>query len=103
MSNQIDISKESYHQTVWRRFRRHKLAMISLICVGVMGLVALFATVIAPYDPEAILGAFSAPPSLKHWLGTDQIGRDVLSRLLYGMRVSILVGLVTTLISRRSE
>ncbi len=99
MSKQIDIAKESYLQTVWRRFRKHKLAMASLICVGIMGLIALLAPVIAPYDPEAILGAFSAPPSLEHWLGTDQIGRDVLSRLLYGMRVSILVGLVTTLIS----
>lgn len=99
MSNRIDITKERYHQTVWRRFRKHKLAMASLICVGILGVVALLAPVIAPYDPEAILGEFSAPPSIKHWLGTDQIGRDVLSRLLYGMRVSILVGLVTTLIS----
>lgn len=95
----MDISKEKYAQTVWRRFRKHKLAMASLICVSVLGVVALLAPWIAPYDPEAIGSAFSATPSFEHWLGTDQIGRDVLSRLLYGMRVSILVGLVTTVIS----
>lgn len=99
MGKKIDITKEKYLQTVWRRFRKHKLAMASLICVGVLGILALLAPVVAPYDPEAILGSFSAPPSVKHLLGTDQIGRDVLSRLLYGMRVSILVGVVTTLIS----
>ena len=99
MNNKIDISKEKYAQTVWRRFRKHKLAMVSLVCVVVLSLLALLAPVIAPYDPEAINSSFSAAPSLKHWLGTDQIGRDILSRLLYGMRVSILVGIVTTLIS----
>ena len=99
MNKNIDITKEKYLQTVWRRFRKHKLAMASLICVGVLGILALLAPVVAPYDPEAILGSFSVPPSVKHLLGTDQIGRDVLSRLLYGMRVSILVGIVTTLIS----
>ena len=99
MSNKIDISKEKYTQTVWRRFRKHKLAMASLICVAVLGTLALLAPWIAPYDPEAIGSAFSAAPSIEHWLGTDQIGRDVLSRLLYGMRVSILVGIVTTFIS----
>lgn len=99
MSNKIDISKEKYAQTVWRRFRKHKLAMASLICVAVLGVLSLLAPWIAPYDPEAIGGAFSAAPSAEHWLGTDQIGRDVLSRLLYGMRVSILVGIVTTFIS----
>lgn len=98
-SKQIDISKEKYAQTVWRRFRKHRLAMASLVCVSVLGLVAILAPWIAPYDPEAIGGAFSAAPSFEHLLGTDQIGRDVLSRLLYGMRVSILVGIVTTMIS----
>jgi peptide/nickel transport system permease protein len=70
-----------------------------MVCVFVLALLALLAPVIAPYDPEAIVGSFSAAPSAENLLGTDQIGRDVLSRLLYGMRVSILVGIVTTLIS----
>jgi len=97
--NHADIVTESYLQTVWRRFRRHKLGMISLVVVLVLGLLALLAPVIAPYDPTAISGSFAAPPSAEHWLGTDQIGRDVLSRLLYGMRVSLLVGIMATLIS----
>ena len=99
MNKKIDITKEKYLQTVWRRFRKHKLAMVSMVCVFILALLALLAPVIAPYDPEAIVGSFSAAPSSKNLLGTDQIGRDVLSRLLYGMRVSILVGIVTTLIS----
>jgi len=99
MNQKIDITKEKYLQTVWRRFRKHKLAMFSLICVIILGVVALLAPVIAPYDPEELVGSFSAAPSAEHLLGTDQIGRDVLSRLLYGMRVSILVGIVTTLLS----
>lgn len=99
MKNKIDISKESYAQTVWRRFRKHKLAIGSLICIAILGLASLLAPWIAPYAPEAIVGSFSAPPSAKFWLGTDQIGRDVFSRLLYGMRISVLVGIVTTMIS----
>ncbi len=54
---------------------------------------------IAPYDPNAIVGPFSGAPTLQNWLGTDQIGRDVLSRLLYAMRISLLVGALATLIS----
>ena len=99
MNKKIDITKEKYLQTVWRRFRKHKLAMASLMCVAVLGLLAFLAPIVAPYDPEAIMGSFSAAPTAKHLLGTDQIGRDVLSRLLYGMRVSILVGIVTTALS----
>lgn len=90
---------ESYGQMVWRRFRRHKLAMVSLIILLIMGLAALLAPVIAPYDPTKIVGPFGGAPSGEFWLGTDQIGRDVFSRLLYGMRVSLLVGIMATLIS----
>ena len=95
----VDIMNESYLQTVWRRFKRHKLGVFSLIVVIILGLAALFAPLIAPYDPNAISGAFAAPPNAEHWLGTDQIGRDILSRLLFGMRVSLLVGIMATLIS----
>ena len=83
-----DIISESYLQTVFRRFRRHHLAMASLVVLVVLGGAALFAPLLAPYDPDAII-----------LLGTDQIGRDVLSRLLYAMRISLLVGIMATLIS----
>ncbi|MBQ7795556.1 MAG: ABC transporter permease [Lachnospiraceae bacterium] len=97
--NTIDITNESYLQTVFRRFRRHRLAMFSLVVLLVLGGAALLAPIIAPYDPEALAGPFAAPPSAEFLLGTDQIGRDVLSRLLYGMRISLLVGIMATLIS----
>lgn len=91
--------KESYWKNVWKRFRKHRLASISLIIVFVITAAAVFAPVLAPYDPEEIAGAFGAAPSKEFWLGTDQIGRDVLSRLLYATRVSLLVGVLATLIS----
>lgn len=73
--------------------------MISLIVFIILGLAALFAPVLAPYDPNEIAGSFSGAPSREFFLGTDQIGRDVLSRLLYAMRISLLVGIMATLIS----
>ena len=94
-----DIVSESYLQTVFRRFKRHKLALISLVLVVILGLAALFAPIIAPYDPNEMAGPFSGAPGKGFLLGTDQIGRDVFSRLLYAMRISLLVGIMATLIS----
>lgn len=90
---------ETYVQTVWRRFCRHKLAMVSLVILFLMCGAAVFAPILAPYDPTKIVGPFGGAPSGEFWLGTDAIGRDVLSRLLYGMRVSLTVGVLATLIS----
>lgn len=94
----LNIS-ETYLQTIWRRFRRHKLAMVSLVILLLMCSAALLAPVIAPYDPTKIVGPFGGAPSSRFWLGTDSIGRDILSRLLYGTRVSLTVGVMATLIS----
>ena len=94
-----DIVSESYLQTVFRRFKRHKLALISLVIVVILGLAALFAPIIAPYDPNEMVGSVSGAPGKGFLLGTDQIGRDVFSRLLYAMRISLLVGIMATLIS----
>lgn len=99
MKKQNDITNESYRETVWRRFKRHRLGMAGLFVAALIGLAALLAPLIAPHDPEAIVGPFAAPPSLDFWLGTDQIGRDMLSRLLYATRVSLLVGILATAIS----
>lgn len=92
-------ANETYMQTVMRRFRAHHLAKISLVILVVIGLAALFAPVVAPYDPDAIVGTFSGAPCKEFILGTDQIGRDVFSRLLYATRISLLVGILATVIS----
>ncbi|MFI3168367.1 MAG: ABC transporter permease [Faecalibacterium sp.] len=90
---------ETYLQTVWRRFKRHRLAMVSCGVLAVVIIAALLAPWIAPYSPTEITGQFTAAPSSEHWLGTDAVGRDVLSRLLYATRVSLLVGVLTALVS----
>lgn len=76
-----------------QRFRRHKLGVAGAIALGVMALAALLAPLIAPYDPNAVTDSFGEGPSLRHWLGTDPIGRDMLSRLIYAARVSLAAGL----------
>jgi peptide/nickel transport system permease protein len=80
---------------VWRRFRRHRLALIGGSILILLVLMAIFAPLISPYDPYK--ASFREPllePSPAHWLGTDDLGRDLLSRLIYGSRVSLSVGLV---------
>jgi hypothetical protein len=87
---------ERYGHFIWKRFVRHKAGVVSLIILCVLALAAILAPIIAPYDPQAIAGDFSGVPNLKFLLGTDQIGRDVLSRLLFGARVSLFVGFLAT-------
>jgi peptide/nickel transport system permease protein len=79
----------------WARFRRNRLAMSGLVLVAGMVVVALAAPWLAPYDPNFIdLKEVLMPPSAEHLLGTDTLGRDVLSRIIFGSRVSLLVGFV---------
>lgn len=79
----------------WRAFRRNRVAVIGLIIITLMGLSALLAPYIAPYDPiEPHYTARLAPPSAEFLLGTDELGRDLLSRLLYGARISLVIGFV---------
>ncbi|WP_117237611.1 ABC transporter permease [Thermus sediminis] len=95
----------TFWRTFWRRFRRHRLAMASLAVIATLLLMALLAPWIAPYDPfaqprgEDLAERIFAPPSREHLLGTDDLGRDVLSRLMYGARVSLLVGFSVALSS----
>ncbi|HYO29520.1 MAG TPA: ABC transporter permease [Thermomicrobiales bacterium] len=85
---------ESIAAQIWRRFRQHRLAMFGLAVIGLLFLAAVLAPVIAPYDPEQVnpIARHRPPLSEGHLLGTDEIGRDVLSRLLYAGRVSLVVG-----------
>src|SRR5437016_3857909 len=73
----------------WRSLRRNRAALACLAFIVAMVLVAILATVIAPYPyARADFGAITQGPSWQHWLGTDDLGRDVVSRLMYGARVS---------------
>ena len=80
-------------QSAWMRaLRSQPLAFFGLVCLAVLVILALFAPWIAPYDPAAIhLHVRLASPSAAHWFGTDELGRDVLSRVIYGARISMLV------------
>jgi peptide/nickel transport system permease protein len=84
---------------VWKRFRRNRLAMVGLVFLVLLGLVAVFAPLIAPYSITERTSEFRQPPSLDHWFGTDAIGRDVFSRIVYGARVSLRIGFAATAIS----
>jgi len=84
----------------WRRFRRHKLAIAGLIFIVIIALLGIFAPLVAPKDPlKTSLIDSLAPPSAKYWLGTDPVGRDVWSRTIYAIRVSLSVGIVAVGIS----
>ncbi|MCA9833288.1 MAG: ABC transporter permease subunit [Thermomicrobiales bacterium] len=83
----------------WRRLRRNLFAMIGLVGLVLIVLVAIFAPRIAPYDPnlQDYMVAMKGP-SRDHWLGTDNFGRDILSRIIYGARISLRLGLFGTII-----
>ena len=86
------------HNSVWRRFRRHKIALGGIVVLALLALVAIFAKVIAPQDPDYIdqvhwLGYALAPGVAGHLLGTDEVGRDLLSRLIFGAQISLTVAL----------
>jgi len=77
----------------WGRFRRYRPGMAGLTIVGILVVLAVFAPLIAPQDPTAVpRGMRGASPSGDYWLGNDSIGRDILSRLIYGTRVALVVG-----------
>ncbi|MEY8371496.1 ABC transporter permease [Aerococcaceae bacterium 50-4] len=92
------VKQSGYWTIIWQRFARNKAAVFGLICFLFILVVTLFAGFIAPYQPDEIVGGFLQSPTSAHWLGTDEIGRDVFSRLLYGGQVSMFVGLVSVLI-----
>jgi len=95
----LDGSPERGHalRIATRQFVRNRTAVAGLAFLVLICAVTLLAPVLAPYDPVKIqLASKLHPPSLLHWFGTDHFGRDVLSRVIYGGRVSLLVGLLVT-------
>jgi peptide/nickel transport system permease protein len=84
----------------WRRLRRRRGALVGLAVVLVFVALALFAPWLAPQDPIATSwGAIRKPPGTEHWFGTDEIGRDVFARVVWGTRASLLAGVVSVSIS----
>ncbi|HEX3884881.1 MAG TPA: ABC transporter permease [Stellaceae bacterium] len=79
--------------------RRQPIGSIGMFLVLIFGLAGLFADVIAPYNPTANdFGAMTEAPSWAHWLGTDQLGRDLLSRILFGARTAFIVGITSAMV-----
>jgi len=84
----------------WIRFKRDRVALVAALVVGVVSLAAIFAPMVAPYDPSEqffeglTLEGAPLPPGSEFWLGTDLLGRDLFSRLVYGARASLVIGVV---------
>lgn len=87
----------------WRSFRRSRMGLVGLLMLAAVVVAAVFAPVIAPYDPKEVVRVtiddIYAAPSREHWLGTDDAGKDVLSNFIYGSRVSLIVGFFASFIS----
>jgi peptide/nickel transport system permease protein len=94
------MKKRSQLGDIWKRFCSNRLSVVGLVIVILIVLSAIFANLIAPYDPAAMDPSVRLQmPSLAHWFGTDNYGRDLLTRVIYGGRVSLLVSLIGLLIS----
>lgn len=87
---------ESPARRAWRRLIRRKGAVLGLVVIALFVLLAVFAPLIVPYDPIATSWSLvRKAPSMQHWFGTDELGRDVLARVVYGARASLLAGVIS--------
>jgi oligopeptide transport system permease protein len=90
----------SLWRDAWYRLRKNRMAVISVVVLAILSLAAALAPWLAPYSyEEQNLALRAVPPRPGHWLGTDALGRDQLTRLLYGGRVSLMVGIVATVVA----
>lgn len=98
--NSLDRTKVVTQRTIiWENFKRHKIAVVASFLLIIMALACFAAPIIAPYKFDAInLLAIRNPPSIGHWMGTDDLGRDLLTRILYGGRISIMIGILSALV-----
>ena len=95
----VRLKKRSYWGEVWHRLRKNPVAVICMIFLAVMLFGIIFATALSPYDyTETDLTARFQLPSKEHWLGTDDYGRDLLTRLLVGGRYSLLIAILSVAI-----
>jgi peptide/nickel transport system permease protein len=94
---EIETEPTSLWRDAWRRLYRNKLAVAGLITIILLVLIAIFGPYLSPYDfLSQSVDTRNQPPSSAHWFGTDGLGRDVLSRLIYGARTALLVAFIVT-------
>lgn len=91
----MELKNSYFYSIFWPRLKRNRLALAGGAIVVALFVISLLAPLISPYDPSAINAwRVLSPPSMQHWFGTDELGRDVLSRVLFGARISLKVGFV---------
>jgi peptide/nickel transport system permease protein len=96
----VELAEESPSARAWRRLVKRKSAVLGLVIIVLLVLIAVGAPWIAPYDPaQQGWTAVRNPPSLQHWFGTDESGRDLFSRVIFGARASLLAGVVAVSIA----
>jgi len=89
-------ARVGFYQDAWRRLRRNRAALLGLVIICLFAAAALLSPLITTHDPiDQDLDARLLPPSRAHWLGTDDLGRDLLTRIIYGGRVSLTIGIVS--------
>ena len=105
LASRRDTAASAYRQRgqiemAFERFREHRLAMAALVVVAALALLSAFAPIVSPYDPnKSNLSLIFEAPSLQHPMGTDNLGRDLATRILFGGRVSLAVGVLAALLA----
>src|SRR4051794_30024853 len=93
----VEHTRRSEWSRGWHRFKRYKPSLVGLVFLVILAVLSIFPGVFAPYEPNfATPELLGAPPSWSHPLGYDEIGRDELSRIIYGTRVALIVALLAT-------
>lgn len=96
----VAVESKTYFQDAWGRFRKNKLAVISLVFLILLILLAVFMPMVSQYTFDGQdLNLRNAMPSMQHWMGTDKLGRDIFIRIMYGLRISLLVGFVAAILN----
>ena len=96
-ANRIDRPTISYWQDAWRRLRKNPVAMASLVVLGLLVILVIVGPLIRGYDYESMnVMEKNLKPSSKYWFGTDNLGRDLFSRIWVGARASLVIALVAT-------
>ncbi len=102
MATDVNKKKKSQAAAVWRRLKKNKMAILGLVILALIIFFALFANFFFDYDTMVIQQSAALrlkPPSAEHWLGTDEVGRDILARIVHGARISLPVAFITIAIA----